>query len=142
MAHAGEALLKSVHESMMKYTWTVYPPTIRLEIAQQVGNAGVIGAALSAKSYYAHLHPSISLSRHEDSSQSINNQSITPSVFTRDITLLGSITTGLMFLYFSTNNSPSPIQTPSTSTSVKSIFMFTHAVFVGLHVFQLLSSKR
>lgn len=152
MAHAGDRLLKSVQESMLKYTWTVYPPTIKLEIAHQVGNAGIFGAALSAQSYYLHLHPS-HLKQHEETPSSSsstnspsnsNSASTSPSestsLISRDMAFLGSITaTGLMFLYY-TRASTSPQSSTSSSdlmNTARNIFFFSHSILVGVQLFRM-----
>jgi hypothetical protein len=137
MAHAGDTLLKSVQEYMLKHTWTVYPPTVKLEIAHQVGDAGMLGAALAAQSLYSHLHPS--LSRNEEPTTEKLSPVAAPvlapaSLITRERAFFGSITAGLMFLLLS----KSPPSVSSTAVSnPRNLFLFSHAVLVGVHLFGL-----
>jgi hypothetical protein len=142
MAHAGDTLIKSIEEAMARHTWTVYPPTVKLEVAHQVGDAGMLGAALAAQSLYSHLHPSVS--HHEDlTGERPSSSPVIPApLITRERALFGTITAGLLFLLLSKSPSPSlDSATATTLTSSRNIFLFSHAVLVGVHLFGLCRSS-
>jgi hypothetical protein len=142
MAHAGDTLLKSVHESMMKHTWTVYPSTIRLEIAHQVGNAGVIGAALSGESLYFHLHPKAS---HHGEPSNPPDRAATAAppgggLVGRDVAMFSAIAaSGLALLHFTNSARGS---TPQLTTNTRNFLLLSHAVLVGVHLFGMLRHRR
>lgn len=160
MSHAGESLLKLVRESMLKYTWTVLPTDVRLEIAQQVGNAGMMGAALSAQSLYTHLHPSNpshsvtakidhsieypqESNQSSSSSSSSNQKTSLTSFISNDLILAGtlSITTGLSLLYLSnqSSTSSSTLLLPNLQLNKNNLLIFSHAFLVGIHLYGIFS---
>jgi hypothetical protein len=148
MAHAGDTLLKSVHESMMKHTWSVYPPTIRLEIAHQVGNAGVIGAALSGQSLYSHLHPKLPLQGEPSDPPPERPTSTTAGaaaegiLVSREVAMLGAVSvSGLALLFFATSPASGLSATQQPTINSRNLFLFSHAVLVGVHLLGLLSAN-
>lgn len=143
MANGGDQLLVPLREAIQRNTWTVLPTDVRLVIAERVGNAGMLGAALSAESYYKHLHPSPPINSLVSAAESSISAPPSPALsnaawITPNVTLLGGMSMVTAFCLFVAASrgkfSVSSFSTVLNSSLGRNSLLYSHAFLAGAHL--------